>query len=345
MMTRSLSLSLLLALGTGLAGCAANVVDDDDGNGGGGGSGGGDGEIRPMSAEGKYSMSSTFDIATNMPGTAGAVVNAFIDATDSPDDPTHWILDQIIAKLPDGSIKNTLQGAVPFAAGYLNDRLLDVAPDFVTTVRDLGNKFGQVARKFGTMETLEIAAGGQAVKTVIGVEFHIDNIDLQYPFVDYNMADVSIPMVGVAVENTGRLTIADHKVPLSYGKVLRIALDEVVIPMVDPTAFNLQDVLKHLVNCQKVGQYLYEAFDIGSASTFQSACDAGLAGGSSMLYGLLNKVDGSALEFGINGVARGLDTNNDGKMDKIQTGAWAGTLAYGGNGAPLGTGTFVGKRM
>lgn len=344
MMTRSLSLSLLLALGTGLGGCAANVVDDDDGNGGGGGTGSG-GEIVPLSAEGKFAMQSTFDIATNMPGTAGAVIKGFIDATDSPDDPTRWILDQIVAKLPDGSFKNTVQGAIPFAAGYLNDRLLDVAPDFVTTIRDLGNKFGQVARNFGTMETLDITAGGQATKLVTGVEFKIDQIDLQYSFKDYNMAEVSIPALAVGLDATGRLTIADHKVPLSYGKVLRIALDEVVIPMVDPTAFNLEDVLKNLVNCQAVGIYLFEAIKIGSASTFQSACTAGLSGGSAVMYGLLNKVDDSALEFGINGVGRGVDSNNDGKMDKIQTGAWAGTLAYGGSGAPLAKGVFIGKRM
>jgi hypothetical protein len=341
----SASISTLLALSAALSACAANAPDGDDYDGGGGGSGGGDGEILPMSAEGKFAMQSTFDVATNMPGTAGAVINGFIDATDSPDDPTHWILDQIVAKLPDGTIKNTLQGAIPFAAGYLNDRLLDVAPDFVTTIRDVGNKFGQVARNFGTLETLEVGANGQATKTVNGVDFKVDNIDLQYMFKDYNMADVTVTGVAVAIDNTGKLTIGDHKVPLSYGKLLRLGLDEVVIPFVDPTAQNLGDVLKHVVNCQKVGQYLYEAIDIGSPSTFQSACDAGLQGGASALYGLLNKVDDSALEFGITGIARGIDNNNDRKMDKIQTGAWSGTLAYGGNGAPLAKGVFIGQRM
>ncbi len=345
MMKSSPSITTLLALSAALSACAANAPDGDDYDGGGGGGPGGDGEIVPMSAEGKFAMQSTFDIATNMPGTAGAVINGFIDATDSPDDPTHWILDQIVAKLPDGTIKNTLQGAIPFAAGYLNDRLLDVAPDFVTTIRDVGNKFGQVARNFGTLETLEVGANGMATKTVNGVDFKVDNIDLQYMFKDYNMADVTVTGVAVAIDNTGKLTIGDHKVPLSYGKLLRLGLDEVVIPFVDPTAQNLGDVLKHVVNCQKVGQYLYEAFDIGSASTFQSACDAGLQGGASALYGLLNKVDDSALEFGITGIARGIDNNNDRKMDKIQTGAWSGTLAYGGSGAPLSKGVFIGQRM
>ena len=345
MKTSSASISTLLALSAALGGCAANAPDGDDYDGGGG-SGGGDGEILPMSAEGKFAMTSKFDIATNMPGTAGAVINGFIDATDSPDDPTHWILDQLVAKLPAGTLKNIVQGAIPFASGYLNDRLLDVAPDFVVTIRDIGNKFGQVARNFETLETLEVAANGQASKTVNGVEFVVDNIPLQYMFKDYSMADVSVMGVAVAIDNTGKLTIGDHKVPLSYGKILRIGLDEVIIPFVDPTAQNLGDVLKHVVNCQKVGQYLYEAVNIGSASTFQSACDAGLQGGASALYGLLNKVDDSALEFNLNGIARGIDNNNDRKMDKIQTGAWTGTLAYGGTPAPLATGaTFIGQRM
>lgn len=348
MMTRSLSMSLLLAVaGLSAAGCAADAPDDFDGGGGGGGggSGGADGEIVPLSPEGRFAVQSTFDIATNMPGTAGQVINSIIDATDSPEDPTKWILEQLVKQLPDGSIKNTLNGSIPFVAGYLNDRLLEVAPDFVTTMRDVGNKFGQAARNFGTMEVLEINAQGLATKTVKGIQLKVDQLELQYNFADYGMTEVSLPGLTVGLDATGRLTIPDHKVPLSYGKVMRLALDEMVIPMIDPTAVNLGDLLKNVVNCQAVGQYVYEAIDIGSPSTFQSACLTGLSAGSSALYGLMNQVDGSALEFGLNGVARGIDNNGDGKMDKIQTGAWSGTLAYGGSGSPLAGATFIGQRM
>src|ERR1044071_9402747 len=155
-----------------------------------------------------------------MPGTAGQVINQIIDATDSADDPTHWILDQLVAQLPSGSFKNTGQGAIPYVAGYLNDRLLDVAPDFVVTIRDLGNKFGQAARKFGTLETLEVSAGGQAVKTVNGLHFVVDQLQIDYLRKDYNLADVAVPRVVVGLDKTGRLTIGEHKVPLSYGKVM-----------------------------------------------------------------------------------------------------------------------------
>ena len=32
-------------------------------------------------------------------------------------------------------------------------------------------------------------------------------------------------------------------------------------------------------------------------------------------------------------------------MDSIQTGAWTGTLAYGGAAAPLASATFIGERV
>lgn len=343
MMTRSLPFTLLLALGATAAGCAATAPDDPDGPGGGGP--GGDGEIVPLSPEGRFAMQSTFDVATNMPGTAGMVVNAFIDATDSPDDPTHWILDQLAAQLPDGGLKNAVVGAIPFAAGYLNDRLLEVAPAFVTTIVDLGDKFGQVARNFGTLEILEVNAQGQATKVVNGLQFKVDGLELQFMFKDYDMSEISIPGIAVAVDATGRLTIADHQVPISYGKVMRLALDEVVIPLLDPSAFTLEDILDNIVNCEAVGRYTYEAIGLGSASTFETACEAGLKAGAGAVYGLLNNIDGAALQFGINGVARGIDKNNDRKMDSIQTGAWTGTLAYAGEGVPLAKGVFIGERM
>jgi hypothetical protein len=345
MKQHSLSLTMLLALGGLTAGCATNSPDgDDDGMGSGSGSGSGSDTV-PLTAEGKYAVTSQFDIATNMPGTAGQVINQIIDATDSPDDPTHWILDQLVAQLPAGSFKNTVQSAIPYAAGYLNDRLLDVAPDFVVTIRDLGNKFGQVARKFGTLETLEIGANGQATKTVQGVHFVVDQLELDYMFKDYAIADVAVPGVAVMMDQTGKLSIGEHKVPLSYGKVMRLALDEMVIPLINPSAVTLEDVLKDVVNCHAVGQYVYEAVGIGSPSTFETACNGGLKAGSAAIYAQIAKVDTTALEFGLTGIAKAVDKNHDGKPDQLQTGAWAGTLTYGGAGAPLAAATFSGQRM
>ena len=340
---RIMKISLfVLAVGVTASGCAAIGPGGDDDGGGGSGSGS---ETIPLSAEGKYSLVSDFDVATNMPGTPGTILNAFIDATDSPDDPTHWILDRLVASLPDGTIKNTLKNSVPFVAGYLNDRLFEVAPDFVVTIRDTGNKLGQVARHFGTIETLEVAANGQATKTVTGLHFVVDEVQLDYLFKDYRMTDIAVAGVGVTLDATGKVTIAEHKVPMSYGKVMHLALDQVIIPFVNPSAVTLEDLLKSVVNCHNVGIYTYEALGIGSASTFESACLSGLKAGAQAIYAQIDGIDSAALEFGITGIAKGIDRNGDKKMDVIQTGAWSGTLSYSGTAAPLAKGTFIGQRL
>lgn len=348
---KNLSIILALALSAAGAGCAAQSPNgDDDDQGSGSGS---DDAPKQLDGAGKYQVQSNFDIATNMPGSVGAATNAIINMTDGPADPTEWILDQIIAKMSSGTLKSALQTAKPFVAGYLNDRLLQIAPDFVTTMRQAGNDFGQMARNFGLNEELEIAGStGAYTGTVraVGVHFKVDTVETDFNFADFQMAAVEAPGVAIGLDITGKLDVGEHKLPVSYGKVLRIGLDKMIIPMLDPTATDLNSLLTHLVSCPAVGQAINDAlvsqFGFGGGASFwQSACVGGLQFGSAAVYGKITSIDASALEFGLTGIAKGLDTNNDSKMDKIQTGAWTGTLTYGGAPAPLSTATFFGQRM
>src|SRR2546429_5119784 len=98
---KQFSFVLVLAMGTAAAGCATTSKGDGtgDGSGSGSGSGGGEGSgsgsgsgSAQLDASGKYSMQSSYDLSTNMPGTVGTVVNQFIAATDDADDPTKWVL-------------------------------------------------------------------------------------------------------------------------------------------------------------------------------------------------------------------------------------------------------------
>jgi len=344
-MTRNLSITLLFALSAAATGCAATAVSppgDDDGSGSGGDDGSGS---VPLTPEGKFSVTSDFDLATNAPGTPGTIANYFIQATDDPDDPTKFIVDELIKALPNGTIKSALQSAAPFVTGYLNDRLLDVAPDFVSKIVDVGDKFGQVTKHFGTVEVLDVNAQGMATTTVTGLHFKVDNVAMDFPFHDYNIADTKVSGLTVTLDPSGKLAISDHMVPLKYGQVLRLAIDQAIIPMVDPSASNIGDILHSAVNCQAVGQYVYEALGFGSPSTFESACDSGLTAAGNALYTQLDHIDASALEFQMAGTARGLDKNHDGKMDDISTGTWAGTLGYAGTPAPLGAAKFFGAKL
>ena len=323
-----------------------------DGSGSGSGSGSDD-TPKALDATGKYMVQSQFDVEANMPGTAGEVVRAFIDATDDPDDPTRWILDQIIAQMPSGTFKSILQGAEGFVAGYLNDQLLSIAPNFVVTILDVGNDFGDIAKHFGIDEELDVAKMGtdyMSVVTANGVHFKVNGTDLDYAFADYQLQNVIVNNVGVQLDATAKMTIAEHKLPIAYGKVLRLGLDNAIIPLVDPNATNLGELLADNIDCSAVGQAIDDALASqfgygGGASFWTSACSDGLQFGANAIYQKIDAIDGSALEFDVTGTAKALDTNQDLKVDTIQTGKWDGTLSYAGTPAPLSTATFNGKRM
>jgi hypothetical protein len=336
--------TLLLALGVTVAGCTSGDTaagDDDDG---GDGSGSGTQPV-PTTPEGKFSVTSDFDIATNAPGTPGQILNYFIQATDDSDDPTKFIVDKLIEALPSGTVKNIVKGAAPFVTGYVNDRLLSVAPDFVSKIVEAGDKLGQITHHFGTTEVYEITAGGQATKTITGLHFKVDNVDLDFAFKTYNIPETKVTGLQVTLDKSGALKINAHTVGMKYGQVLKLAIDQAVVPMIDPTASNLPELLHNYVNCAAVGQYVFEAVGIGSASTFEGACNQGLNLAGTALYQQLDKLDTQALEFGLTGAARGVDKNKDGKMDDILTGTWSGTLTYIGQQAPLATAKFFGSKM
>jgi hypothetical protein len=296
-------------------------------------------------------MKSQFDLATNIPGKVGEVTNAIIAATDEGDDPAKWILQQLANNLS-GSVKSVVNGAIPFVSGYINDRLLEIAPDFVTTMIAVGNDFGQVAKNFGLNETLDVTGSSgnwTATHTVTGARFKIDGVEADYPFASFNTEPIAVQGVSMTLESSGKLTLGEHMVPLAYGKVMRIALDGAIIPSLDPTANNLGTLLQHQVDCNVVGQAVSDAvadlivFTPG-AGVFATACNVGLQKAAEAIYGKIAEIDGSALELKMSGTAKALDKDQNRQIDTIQTGAWTGTCSYAGTPAPLASATFFGQR-
>jgi len=345
--TKNLSVALALLLGATITGCATDAPGGDDGP-----------DVPPLpedvDASGMYAMHSNFDLAANAPGKAGEVARLIIEATDEGDDPSKWILEQIIKQLPAGKVKDFIAGATPLVAGVINDQLLSLAPDFVGTVIALGNDFGAISKDFGLIETLELTKAGSdytAVHTITGANFKIDNVDSDYPFADYNVPNVVINDVGVTLTpSSGKLAVADHKVGLKFGQILRIAVDAAIVPSLDPSAANLGELLQNKVDCVSLGEsvnaFVVDQIGVGlGPSVFTSACKLGLTAGADLIYTKIGEIDAQALEFGIVGAAKVLDKNADNKVDTIQSGSWKGTLSYAGTPAPLADATFFGSRM
>ena len=361
-----LGFTSLLALGSLAAGCAttastppANQGSDGDGGGGGGGgggegSGGGGGEIQQLDLSGNYNVTSSYNLAQNLPGTVGTIVNDIIGATSGPNDPTQWVLQQLINQLPSGTAQTIANDALPYVSSYLNDQLLSWAPTFVGDIVTVGQDFGDIATKFGVNEQYAITASSGnylAVDTATGVHFLIGTTNEDFAFSDYSITPPVVGNVGVTMDSTGQIAIAEHTLPLAYGKVLRIGLDAGIIPLIDQNATNLNTLFADEIDCSAVGTYVetaienYTGYDLGS-SIFTTACTAGLNAGANEIYTELDGISSDALSFDIAGAAKGVDTNGDYEIDEINSGNWTGNVTYtGAASAPLSTATFNGKRQ
>jgi hypothetical protein len=370
-LAKNLGFATFLALGSLAAGCATSPSTPpgdeggdggSDGGGGGGGEGGSGGDGGggmtgvTLDASGTYALTSTYDVASNIPGTVGTIINDFIAATDDPNDPTQWLLQLLINQLPSGTIQTIANDALPFVSGYLNDQLLNWAPSFVGDIKTVGQDFGDIAKKFGINETYVVTKGSNgsytAVDTATGVHFTIGTVQEDFNFTDYNSTNVVVNGVPLAMDNTGKITIGEHSLGLPYGKILNIGLDAAILPLVDPNATDLASFFADEIDCNSVGTYIEQAIendvgiDLGS-SVFVTACTEGLKAGANLIYSQLNNLSTTALTFDLStGIGKGVDTNGDGSIDQINTGAWTGTLDYSGAAsAPLATATFTGKRM
>jgi urease alpha subunit len=130
-----------------------------------------------------------------------------------------------------------------------------------------------------------------------------------------------------------------------------MGLDAAIIPLIDPSARNLGELIVHQIDCDQIGAAIADAieqftgFPVGSASTFAGACSAGILAGSSYVYSKIAEIDATALAFGLTGTARGIDRANDRTIETIQSGTWSGTLSYAGTPTPLIPAAFFGQRM
>ena len=310
--------------------------------------------LPPLDVTGRYSMGSQFDIVSGLPGTAGDMINGLIEMTDDPYDPATYVLDLLVANLDMGIAEDLINAARPALDGIVNDLILSYSPDFVMTILDIGDKLGQITRQFGVISTLDVEVidsieGGElsATHVVTGVRFDIDDTIYSFSMADLGEENIVIEGVPFRMEAETKVVVGEHSFPLSYGSMIMMALNEVIIPMVDPTASNLYDVFEGLVDCYSVGVQISNSLGFGSPSLYEGACEIGLAAASSEIENQIRGIDGEGLLLTISGDAKPQDTNTDRKVDLLLNGLWEGTISYAGTPAALArpNNTFRGERM
>jgi hypothetical protein len=283
-----------------------------------------------------FQLSSTYDLATDMPGAAGSALNEVIAMTDDPDDPSKYLLDKLIAKMPDGTEKTIAEAAEPLVASYVNDRLLERAPNLVAELVVLGRELGQASRAVGTTDTVTIAADNAlASHSIDGLHYVLDGTSYDLALADYGIAPVDAPAVEVAY-GTGALALGPHDLP-------RLALDHAIVPRVDSGAVDLTSLLHNAVDCDAVGQDIATALTAGDPATYSRMCSDVLTAAAEGVYADLSRLDGQTLTLSITGLA-GAPIDPDGTTETLVDGSWMGTVTYGSATARLASGTFTGQR-
>jgi hypothetical protein len=294
----------------------------------------------PTSPGGVFALTSRFDV--EVPPAAAPVIAALTAATDGPDDPTRFLVDRMIATLPDGPVKIIAIQAAPYIAAYLQQRLLDIAPRLVDGLRAISDGLSRIAGQVGTIETLEIAASGAAVRTIDGARFEIGATATTIRFAEAGLADIAAA-VQVTLDPAGQVAISRHGHRLPYGALLRLGLERAVVPLVEPAARDLATALGLLVNCDRVATLIAGHLGIGSPALYRTACRAGMTAIASEIDSCIAAIDQAELALDLTGTATGVDLDDDGTMDELHDGTWAGALTSATVRYPINAARFTGR--
>jgi len=308
---------LALSLST-VAACATDTVDD--------------GRVppgthpRPLDVAGTYTLRSTYSLSSP-PAAAATMLAELSRATDGPDDPSRFLIDRVVARLPEGRTQVIAAAVAPYLAAYVQARIDQVAPELASGLRALGDGLDRVARRWATSEELAIGRDGRATRLVTGLDF--DGVAVAFEAMGAGDIETS---ANIALDRD-RLTLGEHSADLPYGLVLRAGIDRVIVPRVVPGATTLDVALARLVDCARLGEVASEYVGLGSAELYAGACRVALTRLASEIY---ERLDVGPARMTVSGVARVVDLDGDGPVDIITAGTWTGTV---GN-APLAQSTF-----
>jgi len=294
----------------------------------------------PTSPAGRFTLASTLDIT--VPPSAAPVIARLVAATDGPDDPSRYLIDRLIATLPEGPLRTLADNAAPYLAAYLNERLAEIAPGFVTGIDKLASGLSRIASHIGTLETLEIDATGAATRTITAVRFDLGSTPIMVRLADNGLGDI-VTSLGVTLDATGKVTLGTHAHALPYGAVLRLGLDRAVVGSVVPAAHDLAGALTALVDCDGLGTLVSDRVGLGSAAPYRAACRAAMIAIASEVYDRIDTIDDTQLGIEVTGTAGGIDLDSNGTMDELRQGRWIGTITSASSRAAIQAASFTGK--
>jgi hypothetical protein len=274
----------------------------------------------PSSPAGSFALSSELTLA--VPDDATPLIATLADATDGPDDPARYLVDHMIATLPDGTMKKLALSVAPYVAAYVSARLEDVAPQLAPGIAALANGVLRIATHLGTVETLRIDGSGNAVRTITGVRFTVGPTPTVVSFAGSGLADITVA-THATLDAAGHLSLAAHSHALPYGALLRLGLDRAVVPSALPGADDLPAALAALVDCDALGAVVADRIGLGAPALYRDACRTAMTALASELDERLAAI--GDLSLTVAGAATAIDLDGGGTIDELTTGGWTAT--------------------
>lgn len=295
----------------------------------------------PLDPKGTYAVRSTYSLAAAPPA-AAAMLAELAAATDGPDDPSRYLIDRLVARVPDGRAQIVAAAVAPYLAAYVQARVDAYAPELASGLGAMADGLNQIARRFGTVEQLVIGEDGRARRRITAVRFEPrvsvtganDGVGVEIPLAPLGLADIAT--VGNFALAADRLTLGEHAATLPYGAVLRAGLDRAVIGRVAAGAASLDEALVALVDCSRLGAIVSEYVGMGASEVYERACDAALTHVAAEIYERIATVGDVRIVMA--GAARAIDLDGDGPADVIASGTWSGTVGD----APIAFSVFEG---
>jgi hypothetical protein len=272
----------------------------------------------PVDPNGVYRVDSSLDLVSGLEeGTVKTVIDTLIDFTANP---AEFLVDLII-DLCTADLCNPIRDNRSLAIAAFQAVIDTYAPELITDFLEHGQNIGNLIQNFGVVSELTIS-GTSAEHLLTGVVLSYGSDEYSFTMGDMNLDNIEAADVSVSMANNDRqVVLGEHGLPFTYGAMIQLALEQVIIPLIsNANATTLAQLLEELIDCSEIGG------DIGEA-----ACAFAINFAANQVMDLISGIDAAGLELVLSGTADPVSTNGDDRANVLRNGRWEGTLQYPGS--------------
>lgn len=305
---------------------------------------------------GTFTLTNKFNITGQFTGSALAdVLNLLEDFSDDPEDPGKFIVDLILDEIQsqiDSSIFNQISNLFRSLLYTETNKLLKNLT-LVQDIKQIAKDLSDLARRF-TIVSRMVSAAPQAGSAPMTVTHTLDRIKwtiggktVAYTFAQLGMADPTVSNLQLTLTNGTNLAVAKHDFDLKFGAFLLVGMNSLIIPKVNSSAKNINDLMKGWVDCAKLGVTMDNATNnLIGPTIWQQGCESGLTMAGSYIEQQILKLGNDQSNLEIQGQCKLTDQDSDTYYDTMEAGVWTGNFSLNGNPTVIaGPGNeFVGGR-